>query len=158
MTNETLAAALEREHHEIDAGIEEFMAGLDAGQTRTEAISRALEALRRHIYLEEAFLFPPLRSGGLLAAILVMIREHGQLWRLMESLDEQIAAVADPATIRDHCQSLIEVLEAHNFKEERIIYPQADGSLPAESIDELRRFLATGTMPEGWVCKGAMIA
>lgn len=155
MSDETLAEALEREHREIDEGVIQFVSGLESGQIHAEAITRAMAALRRHIYLEEAFLFPPMRSGGMMAPIFVMVREHGQMWRLMDALAQQIASGADPAAIRDGCQQLIEGLKAHNFKEEQIIYPQADAALSAEAVAELHRFLATGTMPEGWVCQGA---
>lgn len=53
MEGETLHAALEREHHEIDAGIEAFLAPPAGGENRTASLVRAIAALRRHIYLEE---------------------------------------------------------------------------------------------------------
>ena len=56
MSPGTLADALEREHQEIDLGIAAFR----ADPRRTAALGRALAGLRRHIYLEEEFLFPPL--------------------------------------------------------------------------------------------------
>jgi hypothetical protein len=82
--HESLSALLEHEHHEIDAGLEAFLAGLDCGQTRTQDLTHAVEALRRHIYLEEAFLFPPLRAAGLIPPVLVMLREHGEIWRTLD--------------------------------------------------------------------------
>lgn len=59
MEIESLAAALEREHHEIDAGIAAFTAAPGDWQP----LARAIRALRRHIYLEEEFLFPLLREA-----------------------------------------------------------------------------------------------
>jgi hypothetical protein len=56
---ETLTAALEREHHEIDAGLGAFVDGLDSGELRGAELGRAADALRRHIYLEAEFVFPP---------------------------------------------------------------------------------------------------
>lgn len=155
MAEDTLASALEREHHEIDAGIDEFVAGVESGRTATESVVRAMAGLRRHIYLEEEFLFPPMRSGGLMAAIFVMVREHGQMWRLMDALDGQLADGTDPAAVLDTCQQLIGELKAHNPKEEQIIYPQADGALNGAATGELKAFLESGAMPDGWVCKGA---
>jgi len=155
MTLETLAAALEREHQEIDQGLAEFVSGLDAGETRTEALGKALDALKRHIYLEEAFLFPPMRHGGLIAPIFVMIREHGQMWGLMDTLLEQATAGARTELLKDLCDQLTGSLEAHNFKEERVIYPQADAALAPDAVADLHQFLATGAMPQGWVCQGA---
>ena len=63
MESETLGAALEREHREIDGGIEAFIEGLPEGKDQTEPLLRSVNGLRRHIYLEEEFLFPPLREA-----------------------------------------------------------------------------------------------
>lgn len=62
MTTESVATALEREHHEIDDGIETFTASVAAGDYRLEPLLRTLNALRRHIYLDERFPFPALRA------------------------------------------------------------------------------------------------
>jgi hypothetical protein len=51
---ESLSAALEREHHKIDAGIAAFT----ASQGNPQSLTCAIRALRRHIYLEEEFLYP----------------------------------------------------------------------------------------------------
>lgn len=53
MTIETLAAALESEHREIDTGIAAFLAASPEG--RTGPLTKAMAALRRHIFLEEEF-------------------------------------------------------------------------------------------------------
>ena len=149
----SLTEALEREHHEIDAGIEQFLEGLTLGETRTGELDRAMDALRRHIYLEEEFLFPPLRAAGMLPPVLVMLREHGEIWR---TLDE-IAALdlgSDEAA-RDRCTALLAQLAAHNAKEEPIIYPQGDAVLPDEAKQDLAALIEGGAMPEGWVCAQA---
>jgi iron-sulfur cluster repair protein YtfE (RIC family) len=148
---DTLAAALEREHREIDAGVEAFLDAEDADAAETASLTRALAALRRHIYLEEAFLFPPLRDAGLVAPIFVMLREHGELWRTMAELEGERTAHAR----RGLCRQLLAQLEKHNSKEEPILYPHADTALPADADAELRAFLASGRTPDGWVCSGA---
>lgn len=51
---ETLATALEREHREIDEGIAEFTATVRGENPDGEPLLRAILALRRHVYLEEA--------------------------------------------------------------------------------------------------------
>lgn len=153
MDDETLSVALEREHREIDEGIEAFTAESEAGATGTEPLVRAMAALRRHIYLEEEFLFPPLRSGGLMAPLFVMCREHGQLWQTMEKLEAQLSEDATgPATVA-LCRELLAQLDAHNSKEEPIIYPQADEALPDAAATEFRELLASGRLPAGWVCQ-----
>lgn len=154
MSNGLLDEALQREHREIDAGLELFVAGLAEGETRTEPLMKATEALRRHIYLEEELLFPSLR-GGMVAPVFVMLRDHGQIWKAMDALEAQLGAGADGASLQAACKELAAALEAHNLKEEQIVYSQADGALtPAES-ETLATFLASGKMPEGWVCTRA---
>jgi regulator of cell morphogenesis and NO signaling len=150
---ESLAAALVREHREIDDGIQEFVR---VGDTR--ALTRAIRALRRHIYLEEEFLFPPLRDAGLLAPIFVMLREHGQLWDTLDALDRALTSGGAADIVCDLCRQLMVLEQHHNPKEERIVYPQADHVLTAPATTRLRDFLAAGVLPDGWVCERARMA
>jgi hemerythrin-like domain-containing protein len=149
-----LAEALTREHHEIDAGVEAYLAGLDAGGD-VAPLRGALQALRRHIYLEERFLFPPLREAGMLMPILVMLQEHGQLWRAMDDLDEALASGADAGVLREQCRRMLALLDSHNTKEEPIVYPRADADLAEHQRVQLAEVLAAGTFPDGWVCEKA---
>lgn len=167
MTNEpsdassadTLEAALTREHREIDAGIEEFVSAADAGEVRAEPLTRAMDALRRHIYLEETILFPPLRTAGLMMPVMVMLREHGALWDAMAAIDTALGDTASndaaPKTLLDQCRQLLALLDEHNTKEEPILYPRADLDLDEASHDDLADFLYSGTTPEGWSCEKA---
>ncbi|MGH3302292.1 MAG: hypothetical protein ACRDOK_11535 [Streptosporangiaceae bacterium] len=77
MRTGSLAAALEHEHHEVDAGIAAFT----AAPWDRQPLARAIGALRRHIYLGEEFLFPLLHEAepGLAAPVFVMLREHAQI-------------------------------------------------------------------------------
>lgn len=148
METGSLAAALETEHQQIDAGIAAFAAA--PGDLRP--LARAISALRRHIYLEEEFLFPLLHEAepALTAPVLVMLREHAQIWDCLDALD-QIAA-ADPGAARASLRPLTVQLLHHNLKEEKILYPRADVLLPAVAAARLREFLGTGQLPDGWVC------
>jgi hemerythrin-like domain-containing protein len=146
---ETLAAALELEHRQIDGGIEAYIAS-DAGGGPAP-LQDAMQGLRRHIYLEEEFLFPPLREAGMMMPIMVMLREHGALWTAMDALDRMLADGAERASVIGACRELLSLLDAHNSREEPIIYTRADDVLNAEASDELRDFLDSGTTPEGWV-------
>lgn len=145
----TLAAALEREHREIDRGVEAFL----DGEERVEALAQAFRALRRHIYLEEEFLFPPLRAAGFVAPIFVMLREHGELWRTMETIERELAGDGSGAAAQ--CKVLLAQLEKHNSKEEPTLYPHADDVLGAPASAGLRSFLEHGSLPDGWTCAGA---
>lgn len=149
MAVETVAAALEREHKEIDDGIAAFAS--EAGAAGTQALARAVHALRRHIYLEEEFLFPLLCEGepGLAAPVMVMLREHGQIWAALDALERETDGG------RTLCRSLTVLLLHHNLKEEKILYPQADELLPAPTAARLREFIASRQLPDGWTCAKA---
>lgn len=151
MLTGSLAAALEREHHEIDDGIAAFTAASGDPQP----LLRAIRALRRHIYLEEEIMFPLLSAAepALRAPVFVMLREHAQMWPLLDSLEQDIEAGSEiaPARIRQ----LTSYLLHHNLKEEKVIYPRTDDALPSAEADRLREFLESGQTPDGWVCTKA---
>ncbi len=154
MEIESLAAALEREHREIDAGIEAFTAEPRPSEDRDpRPLKEAMRALRRHIYLEEEFVFPPLREAGLVAPVLVMLREHGQMWTVLDSLERELGDGAADDVVLSLCRRLTIQLQHHNPKEEKILYPQADDVLSAPVTERLRAFLDSGELPEGWVCQ-----
>jgi hemerythrin-like domain-containing protein len=154
----SLTEALTREHREIDEGIEQFLRALDRGTFEADHLLGSIEALRRHIDLEETFLFPRLRQAGLMMPVMVMLREHGELWSHMETVVRLLSGAtdrSDSAEIRTECHELLARLDQHNTKEEPIIYPRADADLPIDTTAELRSFLETGTAPAGWVCEAA---
>jgi regulator of cell morphogenesis and NO signaling len=152
---DTLAAALEREQREIDEGVEAFLAGRAEHRDHVESLRQAIDALRRHIFLEEEFLFPPLRAAGLVAPIFVMLREHGEIWDTLDVIEAQLRAGGGDGTLAVTCRALLGQLERHNSKEEPIVYPEANAVLTAGSTAELREFLAAGRIPLGWVCARA---
>lgn len=153
MEYQALGDALEREHREIDEGLAIFAAGLADGAPRLDALNDAAAALRRHIYLEEEFLFPALRAAGLIAPVMVMLREHGEIW---ESLDQVLDHAIDGKTTHGSpgaYDRLTVLLNVHNEKEEAILYPATNSALRREEQDSLLAFLGSGALPEGWVCE-----
>jgi iron-sulfur cluster repair protein YtfE (RIC family) len=151
MEIESLAEALEREHHKIDAGIAAFTAAPGDRQP----LARAIRALRRHIYLEEEFLFLLLREAeaGLAAPVFVMLRERAQIWATLGSLEHELDIGTDTAS--GLCRQLTVQLLHHNLKEEKILYPRADDALPAAAAGRLQAFLSSAELPEGWLCMKA---
>jgi len=155
-----LSEALEREHRDIDGGIEQYTAQLGQGTNDVAPLVRAMTGLRRHIYLEEEFLFPPLREAGMVMPILVMLREHGELWDSMDELDALLdpGSGTDAAVLLQRCRDLLALLDRHNSKEEPIIYPQADVVPSGEANAKMKAFLDSGSTPPGWVCAKASAA
>ena len=148
MQTGSLAAALEREHHEIDAGIAAFT----AAPWDRQPLARAIGALRRHIYLEEEFLFPLLREAepGLAAPVFVMLREHAQIWGTLDALERDLDA-GTGAGLALGKRVAVQLLH-HNLKEEKILYPRADEALPAAAAG-CARSSAPGCCPrDGCAC------
>ncbi len=151
MEIESLAAALEREHREIDEGIGAFTADPSSRERDRRPLTRAIHALRRHIYLEEEFLFPSLYAAGLGTPVLLMLREHAQMWTTLDSLE----AEPDIGAALTLCRRLTVQLLHHNLKEEKILYPEVDRVTPEPVAERLRAFLDSGELPQGWVCERA---
>lgn len=154
MESGTLATAMEREHHEIDRGIEGFSSESAGDQKRTQSLQRAIDALRRHIYLEEIFLFPPMKKD-LAIQTTVMLREHGEIWRKLDEIEAGLGEKRSEAALQEACRELLVQLERHNSKEEPIFYAQADDSLSEAESAVLKDLIETGEMPEGWLCRQA---
>jgi hemerythrin-like domain-containing protein len=152
MTIESLAEALQREHVEIDTGIAAFTDALATGERRLEPLTRAIAALRRHIYLEEEFLFPPLRAAGFTAPVMAMVGEHKRMWDTLGLLELELADGTDDAGLHRTCRALTVALHHHHPREDRILYPQAEHVLTAAAGTELRAFLDSGELPDDWVC------
>lgn len=148
MATESVSEVLEREHREIDRGIEGFMRNPEGGPA---PLLQAARALRRHIYIEEEVVFPPLVETNLMAPIMVMLHEHGNLWRTLAQLEADLSDVSGQP-VRESCEALLQQLNTHNRKEEPIIYPHVDEALNPTEAARLQEFLATGEMPEGWAC------
>lgn len=152
MSEPTLADVLEAEHHEIDAGIHAFLGGADDGRDRLAAV---FEELRRHIYLEEVYLFPPLTEADLVAPVFVMLREHGEMWQTLEEIEAAVTVDAASDSVAALCTSLLTQLDAHNSKEEPILYPELTRTLTDSAQDQSVAFLEGGERPDGWECSRA---
>ena len=147
----SLAEAFTREHHQIDAGIEAYLASEADPAGRAGPLLAAMTALRRHIYLEEEIVFPHLADPSLVMALIVMRREHGELWRRMDQLASSLRGETAPADVAAACTEILALLDKHNAKEEPIIYPHMDGDLDDAEQERVRDLLAGGTLPDGWL-------
>jgi hemerythrin superfamily protein len=151
VAGESIAEALEAEHRRIDEGIAAYIAA-PAHRRDQEPLLRVIAALRRHIFLEEEFLFPRLRDKGTPPSVPVMLREHARIWTAVEDLERDLRTDVDDRLVAKHCHELAVRLQHHNANEERIIYPKADELLTAAETVKLAAFLEAGDLPAGWVC------
>ncbi len=149
---------MQRDHREIDEGLTQFKDGLSLGECRREPLASASAALRRHIYLEEEILFPPLGEAGLAPPVAVMFEEHGIIWAALDEMTQLVDEDGDVATIKRDFDGLVGVLGEHNWKEEGILYPAADQVLDETVGSQVLEFLERGVAPDGWVCRNSRLA
>src|SRR5699024_9413872 len=141
----SLAGAFTQEHHQIDAGIEEYLADPDRGggpARRARPLLRAMEALRRHIYLEEEVVFPHLPPGPLMMPLMVRRREHGGLWRRMHALVARLAEACSAVDgLEEAGAELLSLLEEQKREVEPIIFPQLAADLAEHEQSLIRELL-----------------
>lgn len=150
---ESLSKALEREHREIDDVLERYVGAAVASPEAGADLERAVAELRWHVYIEGGAALSPLRAAGMTGPILVMLREHGQMWSILDTLDQALRDEADQGTLRTACRQLLVLLQHHNPKEEKMLYPQVDHVLGADASGAVREFLVGGRVPADWMCQ-----
>ena len=88
--------------------------------------------LERHIRVEEELLFPPFDARGAMSGpTRVMTHEHRRIQQLLE-VGRAALASGDANGFAGAADELGALLEEHNLKEERILYPRSDGILSLE--------------------------
>jgi iron-sulfur cluster repair protein YtfE (RIC family) len=88
------------------------------------------DELDAHFRTEEEVLFPAFEvaSGMAGGPTEVMRYEHAQMRTLLESLATTLAA-CDADRFAGTAETLLVMMQQHNMKEERILYPMCDGAL-----------------------------
>lgn len=148
---DNLNDALVHDHEEIDKPIAAYV--LQSEEANPETLKQAVAELRSHIFMEEEVLFPPLAQAGMAMPVMVMHREHAEMWPVLDAIDSEISGSADATRLSALCKQLAELLGNHNPKEEAILYPQTDGVLDGEDAVQVHGLLDTHAFPEGWTPK-----
>ncbi|MEI2715186.1 MAG: hypothetical protein V9G04_18315 [Nocardioides sp.] len=107
----SVGALLERDHERIDLLLTDFAGSLSNAAPDVETFTAAAHALRHHIYVEEEFHFPTVLEHGFEVQMLILIREHGQIW---DALDKIETMLADPAVPLEHTMSAWRELRVHS--------------------------------------------
>lgn len=149
-TQPTVGGALERDHRVIDQHFAAFSGALDSVRVDAGSFRAGSERLRHHIWVEEELHFPPLRAAGLVGPVLVMLREHGEIWDLLDAIEEGLGAEPDVASLHERWTALEALIDNHNMKEERILYPAGDGQLEEETATAILAALSSGERPADW--------
>lgn len=147
MSKNIVAQYFEADHNRLDAAFASFQ------ELKRESFPEAkqhfkvfLKGLKRHIVWEEDVLFPlfeqksGMKDGG---PTFVMREEHRRIGALLERIHEKVR-LADPSSDDDE-EMLLEILGAHNHKEEKILYPAIDQLINEREAAQV--FLAMETIP-----------
>jgi hemerythrin-like domain-containing protein len=80
-------------------------------------------------------LFPELAQVFQVAEqpIEIMLAEHTQMRALFADLRDAVASRDKPASL-GILETLHFLVQQHNYKEEGVLYPMADGALPTEGV------------------------
>jgi hemerythrin-like domain-containing protein len=134
------------DHRSCDALWADVEAAADRGASDdiAEPFRRFDAAMRRHLQMEEDVLFPAfeeatgMTQGG---PTFVMRSEHAQMRGV---LDQMASAVTegDAQEVLDLGDTLLMLIQQHNQKEERMLYPMADDAL-ADQWPDLHERLGT---------------
>jgi iron-sulfur cluster repair protein YtfE (RIC family) len=100
------------------------------------AAAALVTAMDRHFTLEEDIVFPALAQVFFVAEnpIEIMCSEHAQMRQLLAEIGEAVDA-RDKSAFLGILETLHFLVQQHNYKEEGIIYPMADGALPERAAD-----------------------
>jgi len=135
---------LTRDHRTCDTEWVEVEAAADRSDlaaTRA-AFAKFNQAMQRHFGFEEQSLFPALEEAtGMfgMGPTAVMRSEHEQMRRVLATMANALET-GDTATVLDHGDTLLMLIQQHNLKEERILYPMADARIGHAWADLQTRF------------------
>jgi uncharacterized protein (DUF2249 family)/hemerythrin-like domain-containing protein len=130
------------DHDRLDGLFQEACRHVEDGRPAAAAqpFAEFRTGLLRHIRMEEEVLFPAfeeLTGFGAAGPTTVMRIEHIEIQSVLDRMCGWIASPGDPAGFRAMTSQLEAVLGGHNEKEEHVVYPMTDRSLPPHQRAEL---------------------
>ncbi|MFG1520141.1 MAG: hemerythrin domain-containing protein [Thermoplasmataceae archaeon] len=139
------------QHHKIDRLLAEFIKSMNDNKPGTAELAELRKMLRMHIYVEENALFRKVEDTGDRQGINGLEVEHAGIFRLLDRIELYIAR-NDFVRAIDRAEGLVRVLQAHNEKEEQMVYLALD-SIPENEQAEISDGLMSLEVPEGWECR-----
>ncbi|MBI4436679.1 MAG: hemerythrin domain-containing protein [Candidatus Omnitrophica bacterium] len=128
MDKQLIAPYYEADHDRLDGLFRNFQSSKRSDFSKAKESFREFKiGLQRHIIWEEEILFPLFEEkAGMkgMGPTEVMRQEHRQIKNLLEAIHHKVAK-QDPGSDAEET-ALLEVLGAHNQKEEKILYPAID--------------------------------
>lgn len=152
----TISTFFEEDHDRLDGLFKTFQSIKRSDfATARQAFKEFKFGLQRHIVWEEDLLFPlweektGMAEGG---PTQVMRREHRQIGDCLEAIHRKVQE-EEPDSDREE-QALLELLKAHNMKEERVLYPSIDSVTTEEERETVYRAMKNIPEERYQVCCG----
>ncbi len=136
------------DHQELDLLLEEFRSAPRPARPRAAVFRVFAGRLSAHIRLEEEQLFPRFGEGdpGRQQTVERMLDEHRRILDCLRRIDERLTS-SDTGTA-DLEEELVNVLWAHNAREETGVYPWFDEHLTPAEAERLAAALRPDDAPD----------
>lgn len=139
------------DHYYIDDCFAAYADAARQGRIARFQLEEGIRRLRHHFWVEEEFVFPAMAHANP-GPVMVMLREHGVIWDLVDELEELHAdGDPDPLMAVTLYEALEQQMEKHNFTEDNVLYAVTDDVLDEELARPVLHALAR-EMPTGWRC------
>ena len=104
------------------------------------SLDEFVQEMERHFGKEEEVLFPALeeRTGQTMGPTQVMRMEHGSMRQLFKDMQNAVTT-QNSGQFLGLSETLLIMMQQHNYKEENILYPMADNVLADDVADILAR-------------------
>lgn len=142
-----ISAYFEADHDRLDMIFRQFQKVKGLSMAEAKPYFKTFNnGLKRHIIWEEDVLFPAFESKSGIkdsGPTFVMREEHRLIGAVLERLHEKVRK-ANPASEEEETE-LLQILSAHNQKEEQVLYPAIDRLLSEDEVSEM--LLAMESIP-----------
>ncbi len=135
-------------HRRIDQALRDLCASEAAFPVMKERMADVTSDLKRHLYVDEEFLFPLLEPGPMASRVAAAIAAHGELCEAMRKLE----ASRTEANLKEEASRLLGMLHDHEFQEEFVLYQALDELVDRPDFPDLER-LAREALPANWRCR-----
>lgn len=128
----------EHDHQRLDAIFADFQQNKQDNKRAIELFTQFKAGLFQHIQWEEELLFPKVEQAAGFpphaGPTAVMRMEHSQIKDCLRLIEKQLNQAGDTTAIESQ---LTAILSSHNMKEENILYPMSDESIPTDSAQDI---------------------